>query len=136
MEQERRRFWSFTIGEHGGWAWRVLNPDNSADVSPRRFPTLKACLDDARAHGYALPPEAAERRSERRVPPSVMISQEVRCPWCRHTWDLSRAAFVGAGERITCRHGCGDWIADANSVTCCVEGVDGLLEIPLPTPGV
>ena len=133
MEQERRNHWSFVLSDVGAWSWRVLHPDCSADVSPHTFTTLKECVADAALHGYKLPAEAEERRSERRAPPSVMVAQEVRCPNCKHSWDLDRSHFVSAGDTLTCRRGCGEFIADASTVTCCVEQADGLLELPLPS---
>ena len=132
MEQERRRHWSFVISNAGAWSWRVLNPDCSAVVSPTTYKTLKDCVADARTHGYVLPPEDEDRRQERRAPPSVMVSQEVQCPRCRHSWDLPRKAFVSAGDRIECRYGCGHFTASSSCVTCCIEQADGLVEMPLP----
>lgn len=132
MEQERRKLWNFVIGDTGAWTWRVLHPDCSATVSSVTFPTLKACVADAAAHGYVLPPEAEDRRRERRAPPTVMIAQEVQCPRCRGSWDLPRTEFVAAGDTLACRFGCGEFAADGRSVRCCVEQADGLLEMPLP----
>ena len=50
--EEKRRRWEFTIPEGGTWQWRVIHPDASELSSHEGFITLKACVDDAKRHGY------------------------------------------------------------------------------------
>ena len=49
---EQRKRWEFTIPEGGTWQWRVIHPDARELSSREGFLTLKACVDDAKRHGY------------------------------------------------------------------------------------
>jgi hypothetical protein len=59
---ERRRQWSFPIGEDGSWSWRVVNPEGDEQTSDRTFKTLKECTEDAARHGYVAWRSEEERR--------------------------------------------------------------------------
>ena len=61
----------------------------------------------------------------------MMLFQEAKCPACRATWDVPEKNFVRAGESISCRNGCGPFVANAETVLCCLEDADGLLQMPL-----
>jgi len=62
MKVERRKQWSFPIGEDGSWTWRVVDPEGDEHVSDRTFKTLKECTEDAVAHGYVAWKSEDERR--------------------------------------------------------------------------
>ena len=59
---ERRKQWSFPIGEDGSWSWRVVNPDGDEEASGRTFRTLKECTEDAARNGYVVWRSEEERR--------------------------------------------------------------------------
>ena len=59
---ERRKQWSFPIGEDGSWTWRVVDPEGAEQVSDRTFKTLKECTEDATANGYVAWKSEEERR--------------------------------------------------------------------------
>ena len=59
---DRRKQWSFPIGEDGSWTWRVIDIDDEEQVSGRAFKTLKECTEDAAKHGYVVWRSDDERR--------------------------------------------------------------------------
>ena len=59
---ERRKQWSFAIGDDGSWAWKVVNPDGDEQTSDRTFKTLKECTEDATRNGYVVWRTEEERR--------------------------------------------------------------------------
>ena len=61
----------------------------------------------------------------------MMVHQEARCPACRANWDLNEKEFVAPGDTITCKNGCGPFTANAETVMCCLEDANGLLQMPL-----
>jgi hypothetical protein len=62
---ERRKQWSFPIGEDGSWTWRMADPDGDEKVSERTFKTLKECTEDAAKNGYVVWRSDTERRQGR-----------------------------------------------------------------------
>jgi hypothetical protein len=60
---ERRKHWSFPIGEDGSWTWRVTGADGEEEVSERTFRTLRECTEDAAKHGYVAWRSENERRA-------------------------------------------------------------------------
>lgn len=65
MTLERRKQWSFLLGDDGQWVWRVVNPDGTEASSDGTFDTLKACTEDAGLNGYVVWKPETERRRER-----------------------------------------------------------------------
>lgn len=61
---DRRKQWSFPIGEDGSWAWRVVDPDGNDVGSDRAFRTLKECTEDATRNGYVAWNMDSERRRQ------------------------------------------------------------------------
>lgn len=59
---ERRKQWSFPIGEDGSWTWRVVTPEGEETTSARTFKTLKECTEDAARNGYVAWKSDEERR--------------------------------------------------------------------------
>jgi hypothetical protein len=62
---ERRKQWSFPIGEDGSWSWRMVDPDGEEQASERTFMTLKECTEDAMKNGYVAWQSESERRNAR-----------------------------------------------------------------------
>ncbi|MDB5902712.1 MAG: hypothetical protein JWM26_1590 [Betaproteobacteria bacterium] len=62
---ERRKQWSFPIGEDGSWSWRMVDPDGEEQASDRTFRTLKECTEDAMKNGYVAWQSESERRNAR-----------------------------------------------------------------------
>ena len=62
---ERRKQWSFPIGEDGSWTWRMVDPEGEEKVSDRTFRTLKECTEDASRNGYVVWQSDNERRRAR-----------------------------------------------------------------------
>ena len=62
----------------------------------------------------------------------TLVLQEVRCPACRGSWDLDAKEFVAAGDTLTCKYGCGPFTATAETVTCCMEDIHGMVQLSLP----
>ena len=62
---ERRKQWSFPIGEDGSWTWRFVDPDGEEQASGRTFKTLKECTEDALKNGYVVWQSDNERRRGR-----------------------------------------------------------------------
>jgi hypothetical protein len=60
---ERRKQWSFPIGEDGSWSWRMVDPDGEEQSSDRTFRTLKECTEDAMKNGYVAWQSESERRN-------------------------------------------------------------------------
>jgi hypothetical protein len=59
---ERRKQWSFPIGEDGSWTWRVVTPEGDESTSARTFKTLRECTEDAKRNGYVAWKSDDERR--------------------------------------------------------------------------
>jgi hypothetical protein len=118
-------------GDTDVWTWWIERPDGTSSASEREFPSLNACVADARQHGYVMRTPAQERRAEPTRPPLALISQDVWCPKCKHMWQLYREELVSRGDAARCRS-CGhEFTASAETVTCCVEDGEGLREVPL-----
>jgi hypothetical protein len=62
---ERRKQWSFPIGEDGSWSWRMVDPEGEEKTSDRTFRTLKECTEDAMSNGYVVWQSESERRNAR-----------------------------------------------------------------------
>lgn len=62
MPDDKRTQWNFEV-DAGDWLWNSTGPDGTKVVSPRRFSTLKECIDDAKLHGYVVWIPEAERRA-------------------------------------------------------------------------
>jgi hypothetical protein len=62
---DRRKQWSFPIGEDGSWSWRMVDPDGEEQASDRTFRTLKECTEDAMKNGYVAWQSESERRNAR-----------------------------------------------------------------------
>ena len=61
---ERRKQWSFIVGEDDRWLWRVVNPDGSQAASAGTFSTLQQCSADAIRNGYIAWMSPEERRRD------------------------------------------------------------------------
>ena len=61
----------------------------------------------------------------------MMVHQEARCPVCRAAFDLAQKDFVALGQSINCKNGCGPFTASGDTVTCCMEDADGMVQLPL-----
>ena len=59
---ERRKQWSFLLGDDGSWVWKVVNPDGTEEASQGGFATLKECTEDATRNGYVAWKTEEERR--------------------------------------------------------------------------
>ena len=59
---ERRRQWSFLLGDDGHWLWRAVDSDDSEASSEKSFATLKECTEDASRNGYVVWKSDDERR--------------------------------------------------------------------------
>ena len=59
---ERRKKWSFLLGDDGAWLWRAVNPDGTSESSAGTFATLKECTEDATRRGYVVWKTEEERR--------------------------------------------------------------------------
>ena len=44
--------------------------------------------------------------------------------------------FVAFGEQLTCTHGCGEFAATGDTVSCCLEDLFGLVLMPLADRGM
>jgi hypothetical protein len=62
MTLERRKQWSFLMGDDGKWLWRVVDPDGEEASSSQSFATLKECTEDATRNGYVVWKSDDERR--------------------------------------------------------------------------
>jgi hypothetical protein len=62
MQQDRRSQWQFLSLDEDRWLWEVKHADGSRQRSSTSFPTLKACVDDAKQNGWATW-RSEERRS-------------------------------------------------------------------------
>jgi hypothetical protein len=62
---ERRKQWSFPIGEDGSWSWHMVDPEAEEKTSSRTFRTLKECTEDAMNNGYVVWQSESERRNAR-----------------------------------------------------------------------
>ena len=61
----------------------------------------------------------------------TILLQEVKCPRCRSGWDLQENEVVALGETLECKFGCGPFTATAETVTCCMEDVFGMVQLSL-----
>jgi hypothetical protein len=60
---EKRRNWSFVLGDGGSWIWRVSDV-HGVEESNGTFETLKECTADAMQHGYVAWKSEDERRRD------------------------------------------------------------------------
>ena len=63
-ESERRSEWQFVITDDEQWIWVSNQPDGAQRRAQSPFPTLKACADDAKKHGWASWQSDERRRVE------------------------------------------------------------------------
>lgn len=49
--------WEFSEATSGGWSWRCVDRSTGSIVScsPRSFPVLYECVEDAKRHGFTPP---------------------------------------------------------------------------------
>ena len=60
-----------------------------------------------------------------------ILLQQVSCPHCEFSWNITEEPRVGYGQLIKCRNGCGYFIAHERTVKSCTEDAKGLVLAPL-----
>ena len=72
---DQRNQWKFDITDDG-WQWTVQRADGSKTTSSQIWPTLKACADDAAAHGYVAWNPEEERRRDQILPVADALKRQ------------------------------------------------------------